>query len=241
MQKPFNQFVMKKTISYYLITFLTIFASCSTSDDINSNDEGNGHPTSTSYWPFAIGNKWNFKNINDPNDSFVHHLYKTINYEGKTYFQVEFLNAPENTETTDGVREDNGVFYELHGAISQMGVNISAGTIMSINTNLSVGEEWTDYVTLTVSGDASGTITHTNKGKIIEKVASLTLNGKTYQNILKIELIKNINNSINGSSFTIKYEDWLAKGIGPVYRKTTYNYGENNEVEEYQLTSYSLN
>ena len=232
---------MKKTIYYLLFPFLSIFVSCSTSDDTNLNDDGNGNPANSSYWPYAIGNKWQFKNIDDPEDTFVHHIYKTINYEGNTYFQIEPLNALEETEPTDGTREYNGEFYELHGASSQMGVNISAGTMKSINTNLSVGQEWTDDLTLTISGAASGVIQHTNKGKIVEKVASVTINGKNYQNVLKTELIKTVLNSITGSSFTIKYEDWLAKGIGPVYRKTIYYYDNNEEIEEYQLTSYSLN
>lgn len=231
---------MKKTFYYLFFTFFTILASCSTSDDTNLNDDGNGNPTNSSYWPYATGNKWYFKNIDNPEDTFVHHIYKTINYEEKTYFQVEPLNALEEIELTGGSREDNGVFYELHGASSQMGVHISAGTIKTLNTNLNVGEKWTDQVTLNVSGAASGTIKHTNEGRILEKVARVTINEKSYQNVLKTELIKTILNSITGNSITIKYEDWLAKGIGPIYRKTIYYHENSEDIEEYELSSYSL-
>lgn len=230
---------MKNTVNYILLALFTIFTSCSSSDDASA--DGNGNPTNASYWPHAVGNKWHFKNVDDQADTFIHHLYKTINYEGKIYFQVEPLNASEDIEQTSGTREDSGVFYELHGATSQMGINTSAGTIKSLNVNLNVGEKWTDQLTLTISGAASGVIKHTNEGHILEKVASVAVNGKTYQNVLKTELTKTVFNSITGNSYIIKYEDWLAKGIGPIYRKTTYYYDNSEEVEQYQLTNYSLN
>lgn len=233
---------MKKTAKYLLFTLFTIFASCSSSDDDSFNNDGIGDetPTSTSYWPHAVGNKWHFENANDQQDTFVHHIYKTINYEGKTYFQVEPLNTSEDTELTGGTREDNGIFYELHGATSMSGVNTSAGTIKSINTNLNVGEKWTDQLKITISGAASGVIQHTNEGRIVEKETSTTIKGKTYKNVLKTELVKTIYNSLSGISIKIKYEDWLAKGVGPIYRKTTYYYNNDEEIEQYELTNYSL-
>lgn len=241
--------VIKKSIRYFGFALFISVGSCSSSDDGaiddqkngNGNGNDNNNPTNASYWPHAVGNKWFFKNVNDADDVYEHHLYKTVNYEGKTYFQVEPLNAPEDFELTGGTREENGVFYELHGATSQMGVHTSAGSIKSMNTLLNVGETWTDHLTLTISGAASGTIQHTNEGKIVEKAASVTINGQTFQDVLKIELKKTVLNSIGSNSFTIKYEDWLAKGVGPIYRKTTYYYGSTEEVEQYNLTHYTLN
>lgn len=228
---------MKNKIHYLLFLLFGALTSCSSSD----NDNTNGNPTNKSYWPHAIGNTWHYKNVDLLEDTYVHHFYKTINYDGKTYFQVEPLNASENFELTGGTREDNGVFYELHGATSQMGINTSAGTIKSINTNLNVGETWTDEVTLNVSGAATGTIKHLNEGKIFEKADNVNINGKNYQNVLKVLLTKTVFNSLTGSSFTIKYEDWLAKGIGPIYRKTIYIYEDNEEeFDQYNLINYSL-
>lgn len=238
---------MKNTFKYLILTLVAVFASCNSSDDVTANSDNNGNenptpiPINASYWPYVLGNKWNYINVDDSEDTLVTDLYRTIIYEGKTYFQFKPLNASEDFELTDGTREDNGVFYELHGASSQMGVNVAAGTIKSIDTNANVGEEWTDILSLTVSGAASGTIQHINKGKIIEKVASITINGQNYQDVLKTELIKIINNSITGYNIIIKNEDWLAKGIGPIYRKTTNYYGINEEVRLYHLTSYTLN
>lgn len=231
---------MKKTVHYAFFTVFVFLTACSSSDDTGGNGNNGGNPTSSSYWPHVMGNKWYFENVEDQADTFVHHLHKTINYEGENYFQTEPINAAENVELTDGTREDNGVFYELHGATSQMGVHIAAGTIKSLDTHLKVGEKWTDYVVLTISGAANGVIEHTHEGKILEKATTVTVNGKTYQNILKTELLKTVHNSITGSSYVLKYEDWLAKGIGPIYRKTTYYYGSFEEVEQYELTHYDL-
>lgn len=234
---------MTKTFNYFLLALFTIFTSCSTSDDgsLNWDDNGNEDQINTSYWPCAIGNEWKFRNIDDLEDTLIERIYKTINYDGKTYYQFEPLDAPDDYELTNGFREDNGVFYELHGSTSQMGVHTSAGTIKSMNTTLAIGEEWTDEMSLTISGASIGTIKHLNKGKILEKAAAVNIDGKTYKNVLKMELIKTISTSNSGISHKIKYEDWLAKGVGPIYRKTTYYYGNDENIEQYELIDYSLN
>lgn len=227
---------MKVTINYFLLILICVFTSCSKSDDNDSPIDGDG-PSSSSYWPYAVGNKWHLVNPDDSEDRYDYHIYKTISYEGKTYFQVEPIGLTEDIVFTDGFREDNGLFIALHGATSQRGVNTSAGIIKSINTNLNVGEIWTDEVTLTISGAASGYIKHTNEGKILEKVASVVINGKTYSNVLKTQLKKTVYNSTTGNTFTIIYENWLAKGVGLIYEKNTYN---DNDVDQYGLVSYSL-
>jgi len=236
---------MKKTFKYVLLTLFAAFASCNSSDDSPANNDGSGNgnpiPTNSSYWPFAVGNKWTYSNVDDAEDKMVADLYQTIVFEGKTYFQFKPLNAPEDFELNGGTREDDGVFYELHGASSQMGVNIAAGTIKSIDTKANVGEQWTDQVTLNVSGATYGTVKHTNKGKIIGKLASINVNGQNYQDVLKTEVIKTVDNSLTGTTLIVKNEDWLAKSLGPIYRKTTYYYGSNEEVVQYYLTSYVVN
>ncbi|WP_270088015.1 hypothetical protein [Sphingobacterium sp. SYP-B4668] len=150
-----------------------IFASCSTSDDNGFNDDGNdgngGNPTSISYWRYAIGNKWNMTDLKDAKDTYTYHIYKKINHGGKTYFQVEPIGLNEDIESTDGFREDNGVFTSLHGATSMNGVNTSAGVMKSMDTNLKVGEVWEEEMTLTISGVASGIIKHTNYARPLSK------------------------------------------------------------------------
>lgn len=230
---------MTKLLFYPLIVLLCVFSSCSKSE--NKPDEtppGEGGYTSGTYWPLALNNAWNMINPEDPTDKSANRLiHKKITYEGKTYFQFKPINIEVDAELTDGLREEKGVFIELHGATSQTDVNTSAGTITSINTNLKVGEIWKDEMTLKVSGLASGAIKHLNEGKILEKAASVTVNGKTYKDVLKTELKKTITISTSNSTLNITYETWLAKGIGVIFEKTTF---DNSESISYNLVSYTV-
>ncbi|MVZ65685.1 hypothetical protein GQF61_07430 [Sphingobacterium sp. DK4209] len=228
---------MKNPINYLLILFLSIFASCSKSDDNSLPDDNHGGPLSNSYWPLAVGNTWNLANIDNSQEKSTYFLHKSIQHEGKTYYQFKPVGTDLEVEITDGIREDNGIFYELHGATSAMGVNTSPGVITSINLNLAVGAIWKEEVTLNITGLASGTIKHTNEGKILAKSASESINGKTYKDVIKAETKKTVRNSISGYTLTIIYETWLSKGVGIIYEKSTY---DANEVERFGLVSYTL-
>lgn len=228
---------MKNSINYLLILFVSVFASCSKSDDSNLPDDDNGGPFSSSYWPLAVGNTWNLANMDNSQEKSTYLLHKSLQHEGKTYYQFKPVGTDLDVELKDGIREDNGIFYELHGATSAMGVNTSAGVITSINLNLAVGAIWKDEVTLNISGLASGTIKHNNEGKILAKSASESINGKTYKDVIKVETKKTVRNSVSGYTFTIIYENWLAKGVGIIYEKTTYG---ANDFERFGLVSYSL-
>ncbi|MBL1407831.1 hypothetical protein [Sphingobacterium faecale] len=229
--------MIKNTILYSLLAIVCLFTSCSKSDDGAEPTPGEGGYVSGTYWPFAIGNQWNLVNTEDTEDTYQYLIHKSLTHEGKTYFQFKPLGIDADVELNDGFREENGVFISLHGATSQMGINTSAGTATYINTNLKVGEIWKEEVTLQISGQASGTITHHNEGRILEKAANTTINGKTYKDVLKSELKKTIYNSITGYTEKITYETWLAKGIGIIFEKTTYN---DLDSESYGLVNYTV-
>lgn len=226
---------MKSTLNYFLVLLISVFTACSDSDNVGPDENGGG-TSPNSYWPLKIGNQWNLVNPENDTDKMDYNVHKTIVHEGKTYFQFKPIGLVE--ETSDyGVREDNGVFYELHGAMTQNGITTSAGTIISMNTNLNVGQVWKDEVTLNISGNASGTLKHINEGKILDKVDNVTINGKNYSNVIKTETKKTIINSISNYSTVIIYEMWLSKGVGLIYEKTTYD--GSNEIA-YGLINYSL-
>lgn len=229
---------MKKIIYYSFAALFLVFTSCSKS---NNNPEepgkGDGGYVGHTYWPYAVNNAWYMVNKEDPNDKSDLIIHKELTYKGKTYYQFKPIGSIDGIELTDGFREENGVFISLYGATSGMGVNTSAGTVIEINTNLKVGELFKDEVTLIVSGLASGTIKHINESKILEKVPSETINGKKYQDVIKIEVKHTAINSITGNTVIITYERWLAKGIGLIYEKTKYG---ASAIEEYILSSYSV-
>lgn len=220
-----------------LLALLLVFSSCSKSNDDTEPAPGEGGYVSGTYWPYAVGNTWNLVNMEDPEDKYQYLIHKSLTHEGKTYFQFKPVGTTAEVALNDGFREDNGVFISLHGATSQMGINTAAGTATYINTNLKVNEIWKEKITLQISGLASGAITHSNEGRILEKVTSAVVNGKTYKDVIKAELKKSIHNSISGYTNHITYETWLAKGIGIIFEKTTY---DNSYTESYGLVNYTV-
>lgn len=226
---------MKINLSYFLLLFISVFTACSKSDSVSPDENGGGSETN-SYWPLKIGNQWDLVNPEDNNDKMDYLVHKSLVHEGKTYFQFKPIGLEEEN-LNYGIREENGVFYELHGAMVQNGTTISAGTIISMNLNLNVGQVWKDETTLKVTGLSSGTVKHVNEGKILEKLDNVTINGKNYKNIIKTETKKTIINSINNYTIVITYETWLAKGVGLIFEKTTFS---ESEQVSYGLVNYVL-
>lgn len=234
----FSQKTMKNYIYYSLIAVVCVFTSCSKSS-VNPDEpgSGNGGYANGTYWPFAIGNAWYLVNSADPEDTYDYIINKTTTYEGKTYFQVKPIGVGDEVNVPGGFREDKGVFTTYHAATSNMGTNTSAGTITYLNSNLQPGEVWKDEMTIQVSGSNIGTIKYKHEGKIVEKLDVVVVKGKTYKDVIKTELKQVIHNSLSGFTYTIIAEQWLAKGIGLIYDKTTY---DESDVTIYELTSYTI-
>lgn len=217
---------------------MCVFTSCSKSnDEPDEPGSGDGGYVGGTYWPFAIGNTWYLVNPEDSEDTYEYIINKTITYEGKTYFQVKPINIGDDVNVPGGFREDKGVFTTYHAATSNMGTNTSAGTLTYINSNLKPGEVWKDDMTIQITGAATGTIKYNNEGKIIEKLNTVAVNGKTYKDVIKTELKQTIHHSLTGITYKITYEQWLAKGIGLIYDKTTY---DDSETTVYELKSYTV-
>lgn len=230
--------IMKNYFYYSLIVVVCLFTSCSKSN-VTPDEPGSGEGgyTDGTYWPFAIGNAWYLVNPEDLEDSYDYSINKTTTYEGKTYFQVKPIGVGDEVDVAGGFREDKGVFTTYHAATSSMGTNTSAGTITYLNTNLKPGEVWKDNMTIQISGGNVGTIKYSHEGKIVEKLDRVVVHGKTYKDVIKTELKQVVQHSLNGVTYKIIYEQWLAKGIGLIYDKTIY---DDADVTTYELKSYTV-
>lgn len=226
---------MKINFNFLLLLFISVFTACSDSD-VNGPDEDGGGSSSTSYWPLKIGNQWNLVNPEDNTDKMDYLVHKSLMHDGKTYFQFKPIGV-EDDNLTYGIREDNGIFYDLHGVITRNGTTISAGTLIAMNVNLNVGQVWKDEIILNVTGTSTGTVKHMNEGKILEKLDNVTINGKNYKDVIKTETKKTIINSVSNYTTVITYETWLSKGTGIIFEKTTYD--ASNKVS-YGLVNYVL-
>src|SRR5690606_6111739 len=112
-----------------------------------------------------IGNQWYLVNTEDDSDEMAYYVHKTVAHDGDVYYQFQPIGLEEE-ELTYGIREEDGVFYELHGAIAHNGTTISAGTIRSMNMNPNVGQFWKKQMTLDITVEVISTVKHVNERKI---------------------------------------------------------------------------
>ena len=220
---------LKKLLLLLIISPL-VFISCK-SDDDNSGGSNNPNPQD-SYWPLALNNFWTF-NTNEGEQTLT--INSRISHEGNTYYS--FLDDnPNLAQDALVVRENNGKFIMYFAPNSQQGLNISGGAIGYIDVTRSVNSLWNDQLALNVTGLTSGTLLFNHQGKVLDQVATEVVNGVTFQNVIKHQMVQSITNSITGETQEVTYIHWLAKGIGPIKQQII---GEDfNDI--YELIDYEI-
>lgn len=219
---------LKKLILLLLIIPF-ILISCASDDD--SNGSFNPNPSS-SYWPMNLNNFWTF-NTNEGDQTLT--VNARVTHEGNTYFS--FLDtSPYLAQNELIVRENNGVFTMYYLPNSQQGISISGGAIKYIDLSRPINTIWEDQLILNITGVTTGTMIFNHQGKVLDQVQSEVINGVTYQNVIKHQMVQTITNSISGENFEITYLIWLAKGIGPIKQEII---GEDF-INFYELVDYEL-
>lgn len=207
------------------------------------NTGGNGGTSSGDYWPTAINNIWNY----DQDGTAVNmKIIGTDNINGATYYkfspQSGFFEGNGATDVTTWIRKNGGNY------IMKMGdLNINAGGLTGTQTgyemilfkdNIAVNATWTGSYTQTTTYSVLPTsivMTTNYTGKILEKGATVTVNGVTYTNVIKMNLRQVV--SVMGANTITESEYWFAKDIGPIRVEMD---SEGNTFET-ALTSYTLN
>ncbi len=176
----------KFILSLFVFTSL-LLTSC-------SSDDGESTGTSTgNYWPMAVNNSWIFDN-NGVNEETK--TTGTSTFSGKTYYRL-------NDVYTSGVYVKNWVakkgatyFQRVDDVnVNEQGVSIyfKSYEIPIFRDDLNVNQQWSGTVktkiTYTYNGQStspSSRIEYT--GTVLEKNASVTLNGNTYNDVIKVRL-----------------------------------------------------
>lgn len=222
-----------------------------------SGDEEPGEPSSGDYFPMAIGNTWNYDVSNeDENSQMKINSTETIN--GALYYKVTDLPIGVGADIPEGdfpgldVRSHlrkNGANYiqrfyafipeMMGGLIPQM--EIEAFEIIFLKDNLAVGESWTEtktIVTNVVMFGMSQTINAnaTFNSVIEEKGISMTVNGVTYTDVIKVKTTATVV-SEDGTEVS-EAQNWFAKDVGLI--KSYSNDPEDGE-SEMNLIDYILN
>lgn len=223
-------------ISILFLTVLTL-SSCS-SDDTNTDDNG---ITTGNYLPLAVGNKWNY--TNGSTTSLVQ-IIGTANFGGTTYYEDD--DSGSEIDIQSWAAKKGASYYQKTGdyTFTQGSTTfvLKSYELKVLKDDLAVGESWSGdiYPKLNYSGSSgSGTypVHISYEGIIIAKNVSATVEGVSYNNVIKVEM--NVVQTVNSQVFNINGEVWFAKDIG-VIMDTATSTADNITRTKY-LTSYELN
>jgi hypothetical protein len=238
-----------KTIKFlpiYLLFFSTVtFVSCDSGIEpvdpaLNVPPDDNGGSTTGDYWPMAINNSWTY--ASEGEDQTPMKIIGTESINNSTYYKydnfVGLTTEGSDFEGTVWTKKVNGTYYvrqeaSIPAVPGMPSVTISPMEIIILKDFLAVNGTWTQNFTQTTTIEglppiqtAVGIV-----GKILEKDIEFTVNGVSYENVIKVELIQNT----QGETLTNYY--WFAKNIGLI----KYVNIALGETYEHELVTYTVN
>jgi len=209
---------------------------------VNSTTTPGGGGTSGDYWPTALNNQWTY---DQDGSNFTMKIIGTDNFGGLNYYKFSPQSGTgggSSATATTWLNKNNGV-YSLK--IGDLNINSEGMTGLQtgyeyivLKDNIAVNQTWT--------GNYSQTTTYsvmpmpivqntTYTGKILEKDATVTVNGDTYPNVIKVHIKQET--STFGSVSITNTEYWYAKNVGVVNTITYFGTGSTQSI----LLSYILN
>ena len=237
-----------KTIKSILTLFVLSLAFTTVSCDNEPVDPaldlsaGGGGSSSGDYWPTAINNEWIMERDGVALDPIK--IIGTGSFGGQTYYK--FAPQSGSGSTTSGsattwLNKSNGVYK-----LKTDDININAGGLTGTQTgyefiilkdNIAVGQSWNGSYTQTTTytGIPSITLTINYSGTILAKNVSATVDGETYNDVIKVSFVQNT--TMPGAPpTTINSEYWFAKDVG-IIKSVTNNSGV---ILESILVEYTL-
>lgn len=207
------------------------------------------------YFPFAVNNQWIFKQNGALNEPMK--IISTQNVNGSTYYKVNYFISGAGANEAGGVATQLfrkvGSDYSVRVSVVMppqegLTITISPFEYVFLKDNLDAGQTWTYNTTQITSYDMPESpvplpdvkMKITIDGKVLEKNVTASVNGVTYNDVLKV-LVKqtalmldvpgNIPPTITNS------EIWFAKNIGPIKVITS----AEGIAETQELDSYTVN
>ncbi|WP_211089504.1 hypothetical protein [Flavobacterium supellecticarium] len=208
----------------------------------NTGGGNNGGTPSGDYWPTAINNTWKYA-VNSETQNVK--VIGTDIFNGATYYKFSALSGASGgttgTAAATWLHKSGGV-YTLKTGDMQINMMGMIGTqtgyeMVLLKDNLPVNATWsgTYTQTTTYTGIPTGMVTTTNyTGEILEKNATITVNGVTYTDVIKMNLQQQI--TMTGGFSITNTEYYFAKNIGPV-RITMY---AGSGISQSNLVNYTL-
>lgn len=240
-----------KPISLFFL--VCVFFSCTSPIEpldasivIPVNPVPNPTPQSGDYFPTAINNSWTYSWVGNPDQ--VIKINSLDNIGAFSYYTF----APNNTLGSSGnvtpsvsrIRKANGnYFMKLDDVTTIIAPGFTATTTGRESTilkdNVPVNSTWNDdYTQTTIYNNPlipPTTLNATVVLTIVEKGSSVTVNGQTFVDVIKVQNIQTIGSATIPSSTTTTFS-WYAKNVGLV---KTVSQGIGVSYEQL-LKSYTL-
>ena len=218
----------------------------------NPNNPNNPGPSSGDYWPMAVNNEWVFEIDGDVQEPME--ISGTENIEGNTYYTINY-NFEEAgtgglTGTTHTNLRKNGGDYLMRVSVDmpdEMGftVTVTPFEYIIFKDNLEVGGTWSQTVTQVTTMESEDfpmpipptVLTIEFDGTILEKDVTATVNGVTYEDVIKVKVMQTATLELNPVSIVVDSEIWFAKGVGPIKSVAV----ANGTTTVQELDSYQVN
>lgn len=189
------------------------------------------------YWPMKVDNQWVFKKdgVSQP----AMKITGTDIFGGVTYYAYSnlfgtTLNGAGFSGTIHSRKQGSGYYIRQSATVAgPPSVTVDPIEFLILRDDLPVGGTWTETLTqVTHIGTFPPQESEVQTlGTILEKGGSLTVNGQTYQNVIKASLVQ----TVDGVENTNYY--WFAAEVGPI--KVINNMNGTETTQE--LESYIVN
>ncbi|RYJ42364.1 hypothetical protein [Flavobacterium beibuense] len=249
-----------------VVLFLSVlsFVSCDTEpvdpvllDNVNNPENPGTNPNNPtnpgtsdgSYWPMALNNEWVF-DVEDEGESPMK-ITSTESIGGNTYYRVNYSFASSGTgdltgEATNLLRHNNGDYSVRISVIvpdeQGMQITVSPYEYTILKDYLEPGQSWTQDVQQTTTYQMPGitippmVMNFHIENIIQEKGITVTVNGVSYENVIKVKQTQTITSNLTpGMVLTVYY--WFAKDVGPIKSESQ----SSNFTSSSTLVSYTLN
>lgn len=212
------------------------------------------------YWPFALNNEWVFDSTGEEVSPMK--IIGTETIDGVEYYKMNYAFTDSGNEDLTGttdiyLRKEGGTYYQRVVTYvpneNGMSINVTPYEFVMLKDYLDEGETWTHTVSFVTTYEMLDmpdfpieipdiTTTITMDGTIMEKGISLTVNGTTYNDVIKQKIVQTVSMELPGTTETtetsiISYT-YFAKDIGPIKSE---NESELMEPYTLTLTDYTLN
>lgn len=203
----------------------------------NAAGNSGGGSSTGDYWPAKIGNKWV---LDQSGVQSTMEILSSETINGATYYKFNQIagqgSVPGVIVASQWLKKQGGDYYvkidDISIDISGIKGTLSGYEYVFLKDYLEVNQSWsgTYNQTTTSQGIPPFETIVSLKGTILEKGISISVNGKTYNDVIKFRMHQEA--SSLGQVVTIDIDYWFAKNIGFIKMTTG--------ATTTQIVSYSL-